>query len=406
MRFLHNKGEAMGAKKNVDIKKIDRLREEAGLSQSALAERLGVTRAAVSGWLTGKGQPKVANLGKIATILGVKISDLFEEWEPVKVLHVRHRQKRARANVPENIERMIADAGYALDKLAAYLPPVLPIEIFKVDSSFKGTYPEIQQLVSLVRKQLGIGLNDAVSYNDIACLLKECNVVIIPVGWGESDEDFPVEALLITSEVSKRRWMYLNIEAKLHHFNFISAHELFHVLASSACFEEEVEDRYADLFAQSLLFPENVSQKAFEKLISLQSDEDKFEVCYDYAEQYQIHPYQVFKAANSYAANSGLAGAVFDDSAAYQQLDSWAEERGLLADMLFSKKLSKVSQDEYVETLSSTFCTSIFNALEMYVRSSQDAARMIHTVLAMSYEDVLGLHSYWKGKNAAKKATV
>lgn len=54
-----------------------RLRQRAGLTQDALAERLHVTRQAVSAWETGKNQPDVETLAALAEALGADVRELI-----------------------------------------------------------------------------------------------------------------------------------------------------------------------------------------------------------------------------------------------------------------------------------------------------------------------------------------
>ncbi|MBQ0083420.1 MAG: helix-turn-helix domain-containing protein [Clostridiales bacterium] len=56
---------------------IKRLREEKGLTQSALADLLGVSGKAVSKWETGKGYPDISLIEPIAKILGISVIELM-----------------------------------------------------------------------------------------------------------------------------------------------------------------------------------------------------------------------------------------------------------------------------------------------------------------------------------------
>ncbi len=58
---------------------VRRLRITAGLSQAALAERLGVDRAYVSGLELGRRNPTIVTLWHVAQALGVKLRMLFDE---------------------------------------------------------------------------------------------------------------------------------------------------------------------------------------------------------------------------------------------------------------------------------------------------------------------------------------
>jgi transcriptional regulator with XRE-family HTH domain len=61
---------------------VKRLRMAAGLTQAALAERMGVDRAYVSGLELGQRNPTIVTLWHITKALGVKLPTFFEEDKP------------------------------------------------------------------------------------------------------------------------------------------------------------------------------------------------------------------------------------------------------------------------------------------------------------------------------------
>lgn len=60
---------------------IKNAREQIGLSQRALAEKLNITQAAVSQFENGKNPPKIDTLIKISTALNVDINSLLEDTD-------------------------------------------------------------------------------------------------------------------------------------------------------------------------------------------------------------------------------------------------------------------------------------------------------------------------------------
>ena len=64
--------------------KIHNCRKEKGLSQDALAEKMGVSRQAVSKWETGESSPELGKMKALADVLGVTVDWLLsdEEAEP------------------------------------------------------------------------------------------------------------------------------------------------------------------------------------------------------------------------------------------------------------------------------------------------------------------------------------
>lgn len=58
-------------------KHIRRLRTTKGLTQEQLAEKLFVTRQTVSAWETGKAQPDLETLERIAEALGTEVTEVI-----------------------------------------------------------------------------------------------------------------------------------------------------------------------------------------------------------------------------------------------------------------------------------------------------------------------------------------
>lgn len=59
--------------------KLRKLREEAGYSQGDVADRLDVSRPAVSSWESGKVRPRLNKLEQLADLFGTTVADLMGE---------------------------------------------------------------------------------------------------------------------------------------------------------------------------------------------------------------------------------------------------------------------------------------------------------------------------------------
>lgn len=82
-------------------KRLERLREDAGLSQTALAKRVGVSQSSISQMEAGERSPSYAMLVELAEALGVSAAYLVgasvEQLTPAEEMHFR----RFRALPPE-----------------------------------------------------------------------------------------------------------------------------------------------------------------------------------------------------------------------------------------------------------------------------------------------------------------
>jgi transcriptional regulator with XRE-family HTH domain len=68
---------------------VRRLRIAAGITQAALAERMGVDRAYVSGLELGLRNPTIVTLWHIAKALGVRIRAFFDDEKPARLRRKR-----------------------------------------------------------------------------------------------------------------------------------------------------------------------------------------------------------------------------------------------------------------------------------------------------------------------------
>lgn len=88
--------------------KLKELRKKQGLTQLELAERLFVSRQAISGWEAGTSRPSTENLQSLSRLFNIPLETLLDdtaEAEPERSFRQRSRQKkRARDRDWERIE--------------------------------------------------------------------------------------------------------------------------------------------------------------------------------------------------------------------------------------------------------------------------------------------------------------
>lgn len=61
--------------------RVRMLRDRAGLTQEAMAEKLGITNRAVGAWESGRARPRLAKMQELADLFGVTVSELMGEAE-------------------------------------------------------------------------------------------------------------------------------------------------------------------------------------------------------------------------------------------------------------------------------------------------------------------------------------
>ncbi len=107
---------------------LSKLRKRADMTQIELADRLNLTRQAVSRYETGESFPDVSVLIIIAEVFGVSLDELIASGNPTKgESNILSAASEGRVAVVENIADIVGVAPFlkpsVLDKLAASLSP-------------------------------------------------------------------------------------------------------------------------------------------------------------------------------------------------------------------------------------------------------------------------------------------
>ena len=97
--------------------------KESGLTQEQVAEKMGVSRQAVTRWVAGNA-PTVANLRRLSELLGTTVGRLSGD-EPNPALPVYVRGALQKASIPDVSDKIIADIDEAED--AIVMIPVLDV---------------------------------------------------------------------------------------------------------------------------------------------------------------------------------------------------------------------------------------------------------------------------------------
>ena len=86
---------------NIEIaNRLAQLRKQKGLSQEQLAEKLGLSRQAVSKWERAEASPDTDNLICLARIYGVSLDDLLNTEEPLEDI-VRDTKEATKPEDPQ-----------------------------------------------------------------------------------------------------------------------------------------------------------------------------------------------------------------------------------------------------------------------------------------------------------------
>ena len=160
----------------MNVSYIGPLREQVGLSQTELGEKVGVTRQTIAVWERGERLPSLGQLGRIAGALGVSL-DVFlrapEEKGPTLLFRAddaRALNPHLRALIQQRVEDY-ADLEVSL-KETPTLPPAYPLDEFDA--------AKVERIATQVRDFLGV--EDA-PLGDVISLLEDkgFKVIVTPL---------------------------------------------------------------------------------------------------------------------------------------------------------------------------------------------------------------------------------
>ena len=118
----------------ITSKTIKRLREERGLTQSQLAEKIGVSDKAVSKWETSKGLPDISLIEPLGKALGVSVIELMS-GDTVMNKNISSNLLRSRLYVCPVCGNVIHSMGEALISCCGITLP--PLEAEDADEEHK-----------------------------------------------------------------------------------------------------------------------------------------------------------------------------------------------------------------------------------------------------------------------------
>ncbi len=372
-------------KKSLNIENAHSAMQKKGLTQTAVAESLSVSKEAVSQWLSSKSFPRPNKLLHLGKLLNLSFSELViheEEFVP-KVAFRKMRGTKTREHHVEKAQEI----GIFLRNLVPYLgaesfemPPVL--------KSPSCDYEYLRKVTAKVRRDINLGSVDQVDFSHLIRRFGELQAVVVPVLWGAKQRH--ENAVHIYLPDSQSTWVYLNLDTNIHDFKFWMAHELGHCLSPSLD-GDEAED-FADSFAASLLYPHELAVKAYNSIKSQTTSASKIHHVLNLADQLTISPYTVIGQANKYAEAKGLPELVLSP-AFHGAVTNFNKKFKNISEALFGEVKGKVSAREYIEKAENAFETPFFELLRKYLKEHNECPSFVQTVLDMPLLDARSLYA-------------
>lgn len=360
-----------------------------GLTQTALAAKLGLTKAAVSKWINGDAFPRPPELLKLGKALGLGYAELVAPAAPLPLEPVVAFRKRASTKTtPEHVAH-----AKEMGRLLAPVVNHLPFDRFLSAPRLKNPaldYGYLQALVRELRCDLKLSADGPIKFTDLIGKFAELQAVIVPVLWGQKTRH--ENALHIYLPESKTTWIYLNLDSHLHDFKFWMAHELGHVLAVGLLTSETMEEAedFSDAFAGALLYPEAAAEPAYGQYAACTTDAQRLRLVVAQASRHVISPLSVHKEIEHYAASRGLPFTPIAKGTLFPALAKFNRAHPTVSEHLFDGQ--KPSADHFMRICAEAFKTPIFTALAAYLKATPQSAAVVGRILDVPLADAKELH--------------
>ncbi len=370
--------------KNLNISLIQDSLVKAGLNQSGLAEKLKVSREAVSKWLAGESFPQPDKLLRLGMLLGLAFEQLVMRPPAAAVPVVMFRKKANRKTKDEHFDNA-RETGELLKRLVKYLPKqeLTHPPTLKDPTS---NYDYVQKIAAQVRAEMGLEHKAVLNFPDLIGKFNQLHAVIVPALWGARQHHG--NALNIYLPDSETTWVFLNLDSSIVDFKFWMAHELGHSLAPELT-DDPGED-FADSFAQALLFPESHAARLRADLLTIRSVSSRGIRIRDEAKKHVISPYTIRLAVHEYEQARGLPKTDLGDVGKFMaSVTNFVKGCQTVSQILF--KQPPPAPKAYAAVARSTFNSPFFEALRDFSKQEQGAEHFIHGVLGVSLTDAKAL---------------
>jgi len=237
---------------------LRRLRTIQHASQSALAEKAGISRYALIKIEKGEVVPQAGTLQKLAAALGVPLSELVEDVQELKNVRFRASQNMY------GREQILADVSHWLSGFREVEELLGERKEFTLGPACRKSRTDPRAAARCAREFMGLGEEPI---RDICGLVESHGVKVKALprntdaffGLSLSEEDGGPAIVVNTWEkISVERWI------------FTAAHELGHLILHLGSYdvektaEEQGQEKEADQFASHFLMPEAAFRKEWE----------------------------------------------------------------------------------------------------------------------------------------------
>lgn len=254
--------------KNLFATRLSIARYRTGLSMSELAEKVNLSKQAISKYESGIMQPEIEVKSRLAEALSIDVNFFDAQYEPDNLLlhSLKHREKhRTDPSLLEQVKHQTVDALLKLIELEVISDSKMvfhnPIADLPVDNT-----KSAEKAAKILRKKWGLGEQPV---RNVVLLFEEKGIKVFTVNicttfQGLSAYSGKIPVIVLNSAIEEKTRL-----------RFSAAHELGHLLLSipDLIVDENLAERICDAFAGEFLFPTSVAIIEFgsvRNLISLE----------------------------------------------------------------------------------------------------------------------------------------
>jgi len=376
--------------KRLNTDKAQQAIDKAGLTQTAVADALGISKEAVSQWLLHKSFPRPNKLLQLGKLLNLSFDDLVIKEDPYAP-KVAFRKMRGTKTRDHHIEK-----AQEIGRFLRHLVPYLPFDTFEMPPVLKSPscdYDYLRTVTAKVREDINLGPIECVDFTHLIRRFSELQAVVVPVMWGAKQRH--ENAVHIYLPDSGSTWVYLNLDTNIHDFKFWMAHELGHCLSPSL--EGNDAEDFADAFAASLLYPHELAERAYTSIKLQPTPAAKIAHVIGLADQLTISPWTVIGQVNKYAESTGQPQIQLSKSAFPGAVTNFNKKYKNLSEALFGNteldEHGHPSARDYIEKVEGAFETPFFDLLRKYLKEHDKGPGYVQTVLDMPLLDARSIHA-------------
>jgi transcriptional regulator with XRE-family HTH domain len=371
--------------KTLNIENITNAMEQAGFSPANIAEKLEVSREAVSKWFSGRSMPRPDKLLRLALALNLKLDELVTRVEDRSEPVIAFRKRGAGKTTLAHIDRA-KDMGRMLSELVPYLPFDLLVQPATLKNPTTD-YAYVQKVAAKIRSEIGVMPDDELTFNHLIKKFNDLQAVVVPVLWGRKDAH--ENALHIYLPDSMTTWVYLNLDVEVHDFKFWMAHELGHVYTPGL--RGEGAEDFADALAGALIFPETLAEKAYVQVSKARTDKGRIAKIREIADCNSISLISVFYEINKYASHYKLDKIEIPNGTLFAANTNFNKRYYNVSEIIYSSKSPDPKQ--YIDSAREKFGSPIFDALKQYLLEHRKSAGYVQSILNTPLLDAKGIHA-------------